>query len=300
MTYEELWRKAKETLESKGVPEADLNARYLLSRAVEGPMTERKQRFGPSEYFLRREEEAPSWVEADLDQMVRIRGCRVPLEYVTNSTEFMGLPLIVKPGVLIPRQDTECLVELALEHASGSVLDLCTGSGCIGLSLAALGKKITQVALADQSEKALEIASENEKFLRREKRISEKVRIDFYQGDLFSAIPDNAVFSLIVSNPPYIPDPVIETLEPEVKDHEPRMALSGGKNGLDFYKRIVKDARKHLDWNGFLILEIGYDQKEAVMNLMREAGYEEVAGYSDYAGLDRIVSGRYKNRNLNE
>ncbi|MBQ8053050.1 MAG: peptide chain release factor N(5)-glutamine methyltransferase [Lachnospiraceae bacterium] len=219
-------------------------------------------------------------------EYVARRKKREPLAYILEKWEFMGLPFEVGPDVLIPEQDTENLIEEIMKdlHDSDRILDLCTGSGCILLSLLKYSNGTTGVG-TDLSEKALAVARRNAE------RLGLADRIELRCGDLFEPVREDERFDLIVSNPPYIETETIEHLAPEVRDHEPLMALDGGEDGLSFYRRIIPEAVRHLVTGGYLFLEIGYDQAEAVMALMREAGYYDVRSIKDYGGNDRIVCG---------
>lgn len=207
-----------------------------------------------------------------------------PVQYLLGEASFMGLTFYVTPAVLIPRQDTEVLVETALDHlqAGDRVLDLCTGSGCIILSLAALGPEGSYMG-SDLSEAALEVAQVNRDRLG-------LGHVTFRQGDLFENT--EGLFDLIVSNPPYIEEAQVDHLMREVKDHEPRMALAAGEDGLDFYRRITAECGPFLKAGAYLMFEIGCDQAEAVCSLMKENGFENVTVRQDLAGLDRVVYGR--------
>lgn len=222
--------------------------------------------------------------------MIEKRAEHIPLQQILKSQEFMGLEFYVNEHVLIPRQDTETLVELVLqeqqEHEK-KLLDMCTGSGCIAVSLAVKGG-YESVTATDLSEEALSVAKQNAQAHQKE--------IAFYQGDLFSALPKSEIktFDIITSNPPYIPTAVIETLEPEVREHEPRMALDGTEDGLAFYRRIAEDAGKWLKTGGAIYLEIGYDQGEAVSGLLQDAGFDRVRVVKDLPGKDRVVCGIWK------
>lgn len=217
------------------------------------------------------------------------RAAGVPLQYITKVQEFMGLPFCVNENVLIPRLDTEVLVEQVLGIISGmelenpDVLDMCTGSGAIGISIASLAPG-ARVKLADISEKALEVARKNAE-------INDVLdRVSFALGNMFSSLDGDEKFDLIVSNPPYIKSEIIETLDPEVKDHEPRLALDGGEDGLDAYKVIANNAASHLKEGGVLALEIGYDQGEAVSFLLERTHYYKPAAIiKDLAGMNRVV-----------
>ncbi len=219
--------------------------------------------------------------------MITKRASRIPLQQILGSQEFMGLDFFVNEHVLIPRQDTETLVELVLQEQQGrekKLLDLCTGSGCIAISLAVKGGYESVIA-TDLSEEALKVAERNAKAHQKE--------IIFRQGDLFTALPQSeaGTFDIITSNPPYIPTAVIATLEPEVREHEPMMALDGTEDGLKFYRQIAKEAGTWLKPGGAIYLEIGYDQGGAVSGLLRDAGFDRVRVVKDLPGKDRVVCG---------
>lgn len=223
--------------------------------------------------------------------MITKRASRIPLQQILGSQEFMGLDFFVNEHVLIPRQDTETLVELVLQEQQSTekkLLDLCTGSGCIAISLAVKGG-YESVTATDLSEEALKVAERNAKAHQKE--------IIFRQGDLFTALPQSeaGTFDIITSNPPYIPTAVIATLEPEVREHEPMMALDGTEDGLKFYRQIAKKAGTWLKPGGVIYLEIGYDQGEAVSGLLREAGFDKVRVVKDLPGKDRVVCGIWPN-----
>lgn len=210
-----------------------------------------------------------------------------PIQYITNQQEFMGLPFFVDENVLIPQPDTEILVEEVIKLLSrpGKVLDLCTGSGAIGVSIAKHMPN-NKVTLADISEKALEIAKKNAE------NNKVKEQCTFVKSDMFQNIPEK--FDCIVSNPPYIQTDVIATLEQEVQN-EPRIALDGGKDGLNFYKIIADNAWKYLKENGALALEIGYDQKEDVLKILEQVKqYKELKCKKDLSGKDRVIVCRLK------
>ncbi len=219
--------------------------------------------------------------------MIAKRASRIPLQQILGSQEFMGLEFYVNEHVLIPRQDTETLVELVLQEQQGrekKLLDLCTGSGCIAISLAVKGG-YESVTATDLSEEALKVAERNAK--------THQNKIIFRQGDLFTALPrtEAGTFDIITSNPPYIPTAVIATLEPEVREHEPMMALDGTEDGLRFYRQIAQEAGAWLKPGGVIYLEIGYDQGESVSGLLREAGFDKVRVVKDLPGKDRVVCG---------
>ena len=280
MTYEELCRKGTEQLSAAGVTEAQLDARLLLE-SVCG--TDHNTLLVHGDRAVSADEEEAYLKKTDA------RARRIPLAYITGSQEFMGLTFKVSDQVLIPNQDTETLVEegLKLLHDGRRFMDLCTGSGCIALSLLHYTNDTTATA-TDISPKALEIAAQNAQQLQLEKRVR------FTETDLFpekGEKEERVRADLIISNPPYIPTDVIETLAPEVKDHEPRLALDGRADGLDFYRRIIAEAPDWLFESGWLLMEIGYDQGAAVSALMKDNGFHEVQIVQDLGGRDRVVLG---------
>ncbi|MBR4769095.1 MAG: peptide chain release factor N(5)-glutamine methyltransferase [Lachnospiraceae bacterium] len=207
-----------------------------------------------------------------------------PVQFILNEAPFYGRTFYVDRAVLIPRFDTEILVINAiavLRSGSGkSVLDLCTGSGAIGITLK---KELPEldVTLSDISREALRVAERNARSL--------NASVKIVNSDLFEDISGS--FDLITANPPYIADDVIETLETEVKDHEPRLALSGGSDGLSFYRKMIPGSIKHLNPKGTLLTEIGYDQGGSVRQLFEEAGFKDIEVLKDLAGRDRNVKG---------
>ncbi len=221
-------------------------------------------------------------VDAYFD-LVAKRASHIPLQHIIGEQEFMGFKFKVNPDVLIPRQDTEVVVEEALKYAKGDVLDLCTGSGAIAVSIAKLSK--AKVTATDVSKAALKVAEEN--------AATNNVKIKFIESDMFKELKgkhSNKTYDLIVSNPPYISTLAIEILALEVKDHDPRMALDGGEDGLDFYRIIAKEAPEHLKKNGTLVLEIGDDQGRLVPALLEATGrFTDIQVLKDLANRDRIV-----------
>lgn len=207
---------------------------------------------------------------------------RIPLQYLIGTQDFMGYTFRVTPDVLIPRQDTESVIEAVVEgnYPHESILDVCTGSGCIAISLCLMLKPDVCIG-TDIDEKALKIAKENGR------RLAPMVK--FKKSDLFSGV--DGCFDLIISNPPYIPTKDCMELMPEVKDHEPMLALDGREDGLYFYRKLAGMAPKHLNAGGTLVFEIGYDQGAAVKTMMEEAGFSSVEIKKDLAGLDRMVIG---------
>lgn len=328
MTLYNLLNEGSSTLQQAGDTDAENDAKLLLLNAFDLNLV----------HFLmdrlRPLSETDAAVQEQIQNyraMVAKRASRVPLQQILGSQEFMGLDFFVNEHVLIPRQDTETLVELVLEEQQGKqqeeqqekqqeqqpeeqqkkqreqqseeqqkkqrgqqseeqpgkprkLLDLCTGSGCIAISLAVKGG-FESVTATDLSEEALKVAERNAR--------THQVPIRFFQGDLFSALPQSEVktFDIITSNPPYIPTAVIATLEPEVREHEPMMALDGTEDGLKFYRQIAKEAGSWLKPGGSIYLEIGYDQGEAVSGLLEDAGFTNVRVIKDLPGKDRVVCG---------
>ena len=220
-------------------------------------------------------------------ELISKREMRIPLQQLTGVQEFMGLEFYVNEHVLIPRQDTETLVELILnEHKEKniSLLDVCTGSGCIAVSLAKLGGYADVTAL-DLSEEALKVAKSNG-----EKLLDHPVK--FIKSDMFSALDPENRYDVIVSNPPYIPSQVIEGLEPEVKDHEPRMALDGEPDGLKFYRILAEEGKKYLKNGGEIYMEIGWDQAKDVTKIFETMGFKGLRTVRDMTGNDRVVCAR--------
>lgn len=278
MKYRDCYEEGKRLLEEAGVKEAPLDARLLLEHVCR---TDRNDLLAHGD----REVEADR--EKDYRMLIGRRAERVPLQQLTGSQDFMGLSFAVNDQVLIPRQDTEILVEEVLKelHDGMRVLDMCTGSGCILLSLLHYSNGCLGVG-ADISAEALKVAVRNAQSL----SVEEGSAV-FVQSDLFDRIEGK--FDIIVSNPPYIPTCVIKTLMPEVREHEPVQALDGKEDGLHFYRRILAEGLGHLEHGGMLYFEIGYDQAEVVRRLMEEAGFSNVEVIQDYAGLDRVVYGTF-------
>lgn len=282
-TLQTIYREGKEQLELSGVPDADLDAWYLLE-FVTG--ISKARYYGNPEAGMEEEE------VLRYRDVIRQRAERIPLQHITGEQEFMGFSFQVNEHVLIPRQDTETLVEEALGvlKPKMEILDLCTGSGCILLSLLKLGEKRGIAGLkgtgADISREALKVAEENGRRL----EIPED-RVAWVRGDLFENL--EGPFDLLVSNPPYIPSGELSGLQEEVRLHDPALALDGHEDGLYFYRRIAAEAGKYLRDGAYLMLEIGWDQGEAVSTLLEVAGYREVKVKKDLSGNDRVVRGRY-------
>lgn len=280
MTLRQAYEEGIERLKEAGIEEAGLDAWYLLEY-VTG--------INRAGYFADSDQEMKDSHREAYQTLISERATRIPLQHLTGVQEFMGLEFRVNGHVLIPRQDTEILVETALEKINTKkplrVLDMCTGSGCILLSVLSYGRKkceITGVG-ADVSDKALQIAKENGRNL--------QVDAEWIESDLFSSV--SGKFDMILSNPPYIPSAVIETLQPEVREHDPRLALDGKEDGLYFYRRITEESRNYLQPGGWLIFEIGAEQGEAVSFYLKQNGFAQVAVKKDLAGLDRVVCGVY-------
>ena len=274
MIYLEAFENGKEKLMRAGVDEYALDARLLLECVCN---TDHSALLAHPDRELSREEESlyNSYIDRRTD--------REPVAYILGKWDFMGLEFKVNKNVLIPEQDSEFLVEEALRHCEDGmrILDLCTGSGCIALSILRYTNE-TKAHCTDISEDALFVAKENAENL-------EVVdRCEFELTDLFPG--SNEKYDIVVSNPPYIATNVIESLAPEVRDHEPRLALDGDEDGLAFYRRIAERAGDYLFSSGYLILEIGYDQAEAVTRLLEETGkYHEIEVVKDFSGNDRVV-----------
>jgi release factor glutamine methyltransferase len=274
-TLEDALYTGKKLLKESGITEADIDAWYLLSYAFKITRTQF--------YMQPRAEIKDSEYEQYLG-LIKKRAEHLPLQYITGSQEFMGLDFLVTEDVLIPRQDTEILVEEILKVSTNkSVLDICTGSGCILISLAKLGCIKNGVGV-DISKGALLVAKENAERL--------EVDVTFIESNMFEQVNDK--FDIIVSNPPYIPTKDIEDLMEEVKEHEPKLALDGSEDGLLFYRIITNHIKEYLNPEGFIFFEIGYNQGESVKTLLQNAGVTDIKLRKDLAGLDRVISGRYK------
>lgn len=345
----------KKILKNAGIVEADLDAWYLfgqifgISRA-QYFLCARENIAGNTAQKMAAQEQTGNslesknaldcvelWLKEKLsayENTLEKRASRVPLQQILGQQEFMGLTFFVNEHVLIPRQDTETLVELVLNEQKDknvSILDMCTGSGCIAVSLKKLGG-YTCVEGADISEEALKVAKRNseeilensnvnndavssrteqiqnctnltnnqnkqdnsEDSMVSEVRTVPQTGVTFRRSDMFSAFPETERFNVIVSNPPYIPSAVIEELEPEVRDHEPRGALDGTADGLYFYRILAEECAKHLTPGGRVYFEIGYDQGAAVKELLDIHGFKDTRVIQDLAGKDRVVCGAWQ------
>ena len=273
MTFREAIVYGEEKLNTAGIVDAKNDAWLLLTFICKIDRTF---------YYSHMDGEVPIEQLAEYENVLMKRAEHVPLQYITGEQEFMGLPFHVNESVLIPRQDTESLVEEALKliRPGMKVMDMCTGSGCILISIL---KNVVNVEGAgfDISKQAINVAKENAKL--------NGVVASFEMSDLFDMVTEK--YDVIVSNPPYIPTDVIAGLMPEVAMYEPYNALDGKEDGLHFYRRIVKECKEYLNPEGKLLFEIGHDQGESVPALMREAGFKDVRVVKDLAGNDRVVIG---------
>lgn len=335
VTWAGLLAAGREYLKAAGIADSETDSWYVFSEVF--GISRAQYLLCAREEILRKEKaNASEKVNSGLpNEKTRLRryadflarrASHVPLQQLLGTQDFMGLTFEVNEHVLIPRQDTETLVETVLTENRDPklrLLDMCTGSGCIAVSLALLGKYVC-VEAADLSGEALAVAGRNAGRLlndsEKEERKSEKdpaVKGDdegtaaadmadrqclrltdgrtftLRQSDLFSAFAPDERYDVIVSNPPYIASSVIETLEPEVREHEPRMALDGAEDGLSFYRRLAAECPGHLYAGGRVYFEIGYDQGEAVRRLLREHGFTEIQVIQDLAGKDRVVRAVY-------
>ncbi len=274
MKYKEAIEWGSAALAQAGIADAKLDAWLLLETVCKINLTF---------YYSHMQEPMTLEQQSEYEIAIRKRAGRIPLQYITGEQEFMGLNFKVNSNVLIPRQDTETLVEEALKICQPGMrlLDLGTGSGCVIISLMKNAHGMTAIG-SDISKQALLVAKENGKL--------HEVDIDWVRSNLFENI--NGRFDLIVSNPPYIAQADLLELMPEVRDFEPVGALDGGADGLDFYRQIVARSKDHLNQDGYLYLEIGYDQGPAVTNMMCAAGYREVTVVKDLARHERVVKGR--------
>lgn len=281
-SYRELYEEGRRILEQAGLPDAALDARFLLEEVC-GTNLQTLLVFPEKKVT---EEEANQY-----RAFVQRRKDREPTAMILGEWDFMGLTFRLNKSTLIPEQDTEVLVETALEElkrrgpgeAPLRILDLCTGSGCILLSLLHELRNAGGLG-TDLSEEALEAARENAV------RLGLQERGTFRQGDLWEPVGDER-FDLIVSNPPYVPTDVIPTLEPEVRCGEPYAALDGGEDGLVFYRRILKEAAGHLKPSGIIIVESGFDEAAQIAALMQDQKLRGIRTVKDYGGLDRVVLG---------
>ena len=300
-SFRELLAQGTRELEEAGVEEAMNDAWYLLSDAFAVDRTHYYMEPDKPLRANRLTDGLPKY-----EEMLRRRSHRVPLQQILGKTDFMGLTFKVNEHVLIPRQDTEVLVETVLNECTEedvSVLDMCTGSGCIAISLAVRGK-YRSVTGSDISREALKVASQNGFALYRAARgksgkngtfltSPEGKTLSLIPSDLTRDLPTGAVYDIITCNPPYIPTSVIDTLSPEVRDHDPRLALDGAEDGLGYYRRLAVEMPLRLRRGGRVYLEIGFDEADAVRRLLTMSGFREIRVIKDLAGLDRVICAVY-------
>lgn len=272
-------------LQEAGIADARIDAELLMLYVMGEPR---------SFIYVHKNDACDDYKAETYFQLLDRRAAGEPLQYITGSQEFMGLEFDINESVLIPRQDTETLVETALEEAGNmkagaSVLDMCCGSGAIAVSMAYNLPK-ARITACDLSEKALEVTEHNAE----KNNVSKRVRTR--HTDMFELIkkkkkvPLKGKFDMIISNPPYVPSDVIPTLQREITEHEPMSALDGGADGLDFYRILAEEAWKHMTKKGALLMEIGYDQGPAVTDLLNQTGrYRDIEVRKDLAGRDRVV-----------
>ncbi len=280
ITYRTLLLEGKEILQKAEIMDFEVDAWLLMEFVFQ---------IDRARFFLEQNETVEEEKAETYRSLLAKRANHIPLQQITHEAWFFGLPFYVNEHVLIPRQDTEVLIEEVLSAVkkynmqAPKILDMCTGSGCILLSLLANIEGAEGLG-ADLSEKALEVAKKNGSLL--------NLKADWCLSNLFSHI--NGKYDIIVSNPPYIESAVIETLMEEVREHEPRMALDGKKDGLYFYREITRQAGAYLNAGGILAFEIGYNQGDAVSQMLKEKQFKDTRVVKDLAGLDRVVIGRKK------
>ena len=277
MTYRKALEEAFRRLQAAGVPEPEIDAWYLLAQAAE---------LSRARYYQIQEEEMPVALRETYVLLANRRAERIPLQHIAGTADFMGFSFRVGPQVLVPRFDTETLVEAVLDFGKKegrelSLLDMCTGSGCIAVSLMKLGD-FQPVTAVDLSPEALALARENAEL--------NDCRIRFLEGDLFQPVTGER-FDVLVSNPPYIPTGEIAGLMPEVRDHDPWIALDGKEDGLYFYRRLAQEGKSYLQAGGRVFYEIGYDQGPAVTAILNKEGYQNIRVIPDMAGNARVVTG---------
>lgn len=282
LSYNDLYLNLRKQLRREGVSASALEARELICAA-----SEKSQ----EQFYRDLPLYAPNEVQERLEELLARRLTGEPVAYLVGEWEFYGLTLTINPHVLIPRPDTELLVDRAVDlmeeiGPGGRVLDLCTGSGCVGLAVAARVPGARAVLL-DASAEALTVAKEN---IRRNQM---SARVTALLGDA-TAAPDPALwdFDVITCNPPYIPRSEIPTLDPSVRDYEPHLALDGGPDGLDFYRRIAPLWKESLRLGGSLLFEVGIGQAQSVQAILEAAGYIEITIHEDLAGIPRVVEGK--------
>ena len=298
MTYTELYKYSIDKLNLAGIEEADSDTRLLFSHVF---------KVDRGFLFVHGDEAVLADQEEEFLKMLSLREKRIPLQHITGIQNFMGIDFTVTKDVLIPRFDTECLVEEAMIycHDGDKVLDVCTGSGCILISLMNYKNNIRGFGL-DISEDALNIARLNAEKLCKQESFElpcgylndfnddlNYVNPKFLQSDLYTNL-DEKDFDIIVSNPPYIRSDIIPTLMPEVRDYDPMLALDGGDDGLIFYRRIIGESGQYLKKGGVLLVEIGHDQGEEVYQIFSDNGFTDINVIKDLSGNDRVVRGKLK------
>ncbi|MCI8308470.1 MAG: peptide chain release factor N(5)-glutamine methyltransferase [Lachnospiraceae bacterium] len=275
MILRDMLKQGADTLRKAGVIEPGLDAWYLLSYCMG---------ITKSRYYMMQDEIPDNNTIKRYNELINERSTRKPLQYITGSQEFMGLAFAVNENVLIPRQDTEVLVERAMGLCRGRrILDMCTGSGCIAVSIAVLGRP-ESVDASDISEAALQLAKKNS--------IKNGASVSFILSDIWDNITGE--YDVVISNPPYVTAGEMGELMPEVGTYEPGNALYGGCDGLEFYKRIVSGAHGHLAKNGYIFFEIGCKQSVAVSKILAQNGFGDIRTEKDLSGLDRVVWARRK------
>ena len=272
----EIYTEGKNRLQKAGVQSYEFDARQLLFFVFS---------IDANQYLLNQsmplsrkdEKKVNSYFEA-----IQKRSEKIPLQYITGEQNFCGLDFYVNENVLIPRLDTEVLVEkiLECEEPGQSVMDMCTGSGCIAITLQKLGG--FQVMAVDISEEALTLARKNAQ--------RNQAQVTFFQSNMFDQLSNTSKVDVIVSNPPYIESKVVDELDDEVKKYEPRLALDGMEDGLHFYRILAREGKRFLNEGGRLYAEIGFDQAEAVKEIFGAQGFLDIQVYKDLAGLDRVVA----------
>lgn len=274
MTYREAIVLGEKNLQQADIADAKTDSWLLLAMAC---------KIDHTYYYMHIDEEMSEEQVREFEVLIRKRAERVPLQYITGEQEFMGLTFHVNSNVLIPRQDTETLVEEALKviKPGMKIMDMCTGSGCVLISILKNAHDVEGIGY-DISKQAINVAKENAKF--------NEVPAVFERSDLFEDVVEND-FDVIVSNPPYIPTDVVATLMPEVSQFEPREALDGKGDGLYFYSKILEQCKNYMKQDGYILFEIGCEQGDAVSTMMRLAGFSEVRVIKDLARNDRGVMG---------
>lgn len=274
MTYREAIVLGEKNLQQADIADAKTDSWLLLAMAC---------KIDHTYYYMHIDEEMSEEQVREFEVLIRKRAERVPLQYITGEQEFMGLTFHVNSNVLIPRQDTETLVEEALKviKPGMKVMDMCTGSGCVLISILKNAHDVEGIGY-DISKQAINVAKENAKF--------NEVSAVFERSDLFEDVVEND-FDVIVSNPPYIPTDLVATLMPEVSQFEPREALDGKGDGLYFYSKILEQCKNYMKQDGYILFEIGCEQGDAVSTMMRLVGFSEVHVIKDLARNDRVVMG---------